>query len=131
MRHVGETLDEWIERDPGGVLAEIIHAKAFLLAAETSLKKRMIEKGEKKIVTTNGKATMRHIKKKLKSLNASKSAAILEEAGYDVLALGEYRLTESSIKAALGVTEGAKVIKILKDAGCYNTREIEYFGIKT
>lgn len=121
------TIMELAESSPETLLRELVWAKAFVEAAERALKTKMAKDGVKKI--GNG-PSMKLIKKTIKTLSSSKAASVLEDAGYDVLQLADVRLTEDGIKAALGVTEGNRVISILKEAGCYNEREIEYFGVK-
>ncbi len=122
-----ETIMEQAESNPEVLLRKLVWAKAFIEAAERALKTKMAKDGLRKIGTG---PSMKLIKKTIKTLSSSKAAPVLEDAGYDVLQLSEVRLTEDGIKAALGVTEGNRVISILKEAGCYNEREIEYFGVK-
>lgn len=127
MRLAGETIAEYVKRDPKHALEDYLAIKAAHDALFAELKCYVHDNG---VLKTDGGAAMRKIKKKLKTLNGGRATPILEDAGYDILSMARMKIDEDSIKAAIGVTEGNRMLKVLREAGCYDERTIEYFGIK-
>ena len=127
MRKCGETIYDWVQRDPQDALDSYFYVKAAHDALLEELKRKCHETGE---IVSKSNAKMRKIKKKLKTLNESRAVDMLEASGYDPLSFARIRVDADSIKAKMGVTEGNKILKILKDGGCFDERTIEYYGFK-
>lgn len=127
MRIAGESTMDYVKRDPSAALSDYLMIKSVHDALFDALKCHVHDHGP--LHGANG-GVMRKIKKKLKSLNGNRAMKILEEAGLDTLSMSRLKLDEDSIKSALGVSEGNKVLKTLREAGCYDERSIEYYGIK-
>jgi hypothetical protein len=127
VRIAGETLLNYVQRDPSAALSDYLAIKAAHDALYDCLKCHVADHGPLK---GKGSGSMRKIKKNLKTLNSKRAWKILEEAGLDVLSLANLKISEESIKQELGVKKGNELLKTLREAGCYDERTIEYYGIK-